>query len=312
MVDKPFIFRHTDDEEVFSIQLNKRNVHGFTFVTRALSQIYSLLISETLATKRDLFYEQKDLYGVQRNLDQSIPKICRLLHADRISNNVLAAGRGVLMGDLKLKDNDSVLDCSLAPVLINHVSKNAFLNCEARFVLVVEKDAIFQKLVQEGFFPLFSPAVLVTARGYPDLATRQLLKLLSNLYHIPIYGLMDSDPHGIEIALTYKYGSRKRQYDIGDCSLPNFQWVGLSRTEISRYPVPDDKFLYINEQEDKKILTLCRRVANVKEWILLRELKCLMNSGTKLELEAVSGISRGFLLHTVLCEKLSTFVNKEK
>lgn len=38
-----------------------------------------------------------------------------------------------------------------------------------------------------------------------------------------------------------------------------------------RYPVPDDKFLYINEQEDKKILTLCRRVANVKEWILLRE-----------------------------------------
>lgn len=66
------------------------------------------------------------------------------------------------MGDLKLKDNDSVLDCSLAPVLINHVSKNAFLNCEARFVLVVEKDAIFQKLVQEGFFPLFSPAVLVT------------------------------------------------------------------------------------------------------------------------------------------------------
>lgn len=64
MVDKPFIFRHTDDEEVFSIQLNKRNVHGFTFVTRALSQIYSLLISETLATKRlaSLTANSRDLF----------------------------------------------------------------------------------------------------------------------------------------------------------------------------------------------------------------------------------------------------------
>lgn len=44
----------------------------------------------------------------------------------------------------------------------------------ARFVLVIEKDAIFQRLVGDRLHERL-PLVLVTAKGNPDLATRAFL-----------------------------------------------------------------------------------------------------------------------------------------
>lgn len=44
----------------------------------------------------------------------------------------------------------------------------------ARYILVVEKDCIFQRLVQDKLHERL-PMVLVTAKGMPDLATRAFL-----------------------------------------------------------------------------------------------------------------------------------------
>ena len=48
-------------------------------------------------------------------------------------------------------------------------------NC--RFVVIVEKDAVFQRLVEDGFAEHLS-AILVTAKGMPDMATRAFLHCL--------------------------------------------------------------------------------------------------------------------------------------
>jgi meiotic recombination protein SPO11 len=42
---------------------------------------------------------------------------------------------------------------------------------EARYILVVEKDAVFQRLSEDRFF-MTVPSILITAKGFPDLATR--------------------------------------------------------------------------------------------------------------------------------------------
>jgi DNA topoisomerase VI subunit A len=44
----------------------------------------------------------------------------------------------------------------------------------ARYILVVEKDAVFQRLVEDRLHERL-PLVLVTAKGNPDLATRAFL-----------------------------------------------------------------------------------------------------------------------------------------
>lgn len=45
-------------------------------------------------------------------------------------------------------------------------------------MIVIEKDAIFQRLVDDGFAELVG-AILVTAKGMPDMATRAFLHNLA-------------------------------------------------------------------------------------------------------------------------------------
>jgi hypothetical protein len=50
----------------------------------------------------------------------------------------------------------------------------SFRPAGARFILVVEKDAIFQRLVEDRLFEAL-PCVLITGRGMPDIASRWAL-----------------------------------------------------------------------------------------------------------------------------------------
>ncbi|KHN77993.1 Meiotic recombination protein spo-11 [Toxocara canis] len=219
----------------------------------------------------------------------------------------LSTGRGLLMGSLIVEVNGRRLDCSSAPVIISDLIHCAKYISWARFILVVEKDATFQKLTQEGFLSQFSPALLVTGKGYPDISTRKFLKHITSIYKVPLFGLMDCDPHGIEIAMTYKYGGRLKSAEVGDLSLPNFIWIGLSRSEVCRYPLPREQFLPLQKTEFKKTAKLCERAAALHDWTLLCELNCLRESRTKLELEAISGIAPGFMCNELLAEKLAEF-----
>lgn len=49
--------------------------------------------------------------------------------------------------------------------------------------------------------------LLSQGKGYPDLATRQLVKMIWDKLKIPIFILVDADPHGFDIMCTYRFGS---------------------------------------------------------------------------------------------------------
>jgi hypothetical protein len=44
-------------------------------------------------------------------------------------------------------------------------------------------------------------------QGFPDVATRLLVRLLWKSLGVPVLILMDADPHGIEIMCVYRFGS---------------------------------------------------------------------------------------------------------
>lgn len=44
-------------------------------------------------------------------------------------------------------------------------------------------------------------------KGFPDLNTRLLVRLLTNTLKIPVFMIADADPHGMEIMCVYRYGS---------------------------------------------------------------------------------------------------------
>ena len=63
-----------------------------------------------------------------------------------------------------------------------------------QFVLVLEKFAIYQRLVEERFCAT-RDCLLVTGRGQPDRATRALLARLDQ-WNVPCFLLVDGDPCG--------------------------------------------------------------------------------------------------------------------
>ncbi|KAG0052059.1 endodeoxyribonuclease [Gryganskiella cystojenkinii] len=123
-----------------------------------------------------------------------------------------------------------------------------------KFVLVIEKEATMQHLISIGFCDILGPCILLTSKGYPDQVARLLLGrlaemikagvwvlsdmspsrsppeppggVLSKSLSIPILALVDCDPNGIEIYLTYRCGSIQSAYDNANLALPSIQCLG--------------------------------------------------------------------------------------
>uniref|UniRef100_A0A0K0CUI6 DNA topoisomerase (ATP-hydrolyzing) n=1 Tax=Angiostrongylus cantonensis TaxID=6313 RepID=A0A0K0CUI6_ANGCA len=226
MVLNDQMFRNDDDAEK-QIVIRPRQGKRLAYIMQCLAQIYRLIYNDQQSTKRDLFYEQKKLYKNQANLDRTITSICDLLNEARVALNIVSSSKGILFGALAFMTSEGkLIDCRSQPVLISESLENFRLISSTQFIIVVEKDAIFQKLIDEGYFEYFPRSLLVTGKGYPDLCTRKVLQWIVDQLAVPIYGLFDSDPHGIEIMLTYKYGSSSDCVEGRHCHVKQIQWLG--------------------------------------------------------------------------------------
>ena len=96
----------------------------------------------------------------------------------------------------------------------------------ATWVLVVEKEATAATLASSPLFPRLG-CVMVCGRGYPCVATRRFLHALHGaLPQLPVGALVDCDPHGVQILLTYAFGG-SGGHSADAAPLPNIQWLGL-------------------------------------------------------------------------------------
>ena len=108
-------------------------------------------------------------------------------------------------------------------------------------VLVVEKEGPFRTLLEAGYSrpprsnQHYQPChvVIITGKGYPDVATRVLLKRITTTDpRVRILGLMDCDPHGLDILLTYKFGSTSMAFDSENMAVPAIEWIGVFASDF--------------------------------------------------------------------------------
>uniref|UniRef100_A0A183C1A5 DNA topoisomerase (ATP-hydrolyzing) n=1 Tax=Globodera pallida TaxID=36090 RepID=A0A183C1A5_GLOPA len=267
---------------------------------RVLAQVYELLVRNRRATKRDLYYEHKKLYGTQINFNRALTALCKQLSASRSELHVISCSRGFAIGNLRLfdgMDDDSVVDFRASPVaIVESLCHFSLVHSEAQFLLVVEKDAIFQRLIDEQFLHKFPRGILLTGRGYPDFCTRQFLHWLSvQLPALPMLALVDADPYGVEIFLTYKYGSSRSIVEAGAFHLPRLRWLGFLPSEAQKLPIPSNQCLQLSEKDRKRIERIAQRTnghGEEERSLFNYELSVMLNSSQKLELEALCSISR--------------------
>ncbi|XP_040132478.1 meiotic recombination protein SPO11 isoform X6 [Ictidomys tridecemlineatus] len=216
-----------------------KSVKKFALILKILSMIYKLVQSNTYATKRDIYYTDSQLFGTQTVVDDIINDISCMLRVPRRSLHILSTSKGLIAGNLRYIEEDGTkvhCPCGTTAVAVpSNIQGIRNLITDAKFLLIVEKDATFQRLLDDDFCNKMSPCIMVTGKGVPDLNTRLLVKKLWDSFHIPVFTLVDADPHGIEIMCIYKYGSRSMSFEAHNLTVPAMRWLGLLPSDIKRW-----------------------------------------------------------------------------
>lgn len=178
-----------------------------------LAEIYKLLHTRSICNQRELYYKNVTVMESYEKFSGSLTIACNLLNCAPWELGIVSTSRSLVAGPLRISNSDGdVIDFSDAMnegvPLPNDFHCYHILETTARFVLLVEKETVFKRLIRDDIFSRIGyDFLLVTGRGQGDLAVRKCLNRLSGECDVPIFGLFDADPYGIEILLTYKCGS---------------------------------------------------------------------------------------------------------
>ncbi len=296
------------------------------------SIIYEALLNNEYPTIRDLYYRGKhtivyrdhrgrlreeNTWDEQRESDAVIRDLEVFLGVLREEMLILSKEKGKVVGYMKIRSGDDVVDLSRmghgayaiepTPDLIE------FLDVDAEYVLVVEKDAVFQQLHRIGFWKTHK-VILVTSAGQPDRATRRFIRRLNEELKLPVYILTDADPYGWYIYSVFKIGSITLSYESERLATPNAKFLGVSMTDIFGDRKKGKK-PYLTESERRNFIIKAKKadIKRAKELLNYRwfqtprwieEINIFLSKKAKLEIEALASKGLRFLAFHYIPEKL--------
>ena len=289
-------------------QISKSKLHKVVMV---LEVMLGLIASSSRTTKRDIFYQHFVDFSSQRELDIMVGVIVAMVQVPRLLLGVVATSKGLVVGDLSYINNEDVLvDCNLAvggDSVPQDVMEMRNIGTSAKFVLVVEKDAVFQRMLEEGVMSGHLPSlIMVTGKGVPDLATRQLVYMLATKLMLPVMIMTDCDPYGVDICMMYKYGSLAMAWAAEPLAVPTAVWLGLLPSDITRLSIMPSSMKPHSAQDCKKMVDLNNRQYVREDVRLSGELEILWEMGRKAEIQqVVEERERGFLTQHFLPRKIA-------
>ncbi|XP_013207553.1 meiotic recombination protein SPO11 isoform X3 [Microtus ochrogaster] len=281
-----------------------KSVKKFALILKILSMIYKLVQSNTYATKRDIYYTDSQLFGNQAAVDNIIDDISCMLKVPRRSLHVLSTSKGLIAGNLRYMEEDGTRVQCTCSATATAVPSNIQGIRNAKFLLIVEKDATFQRLLDDNFCSRMSPCIMVTGKGIPDLNTRLLVKKLWDTFHLPVFTLVDADPHGIEIMCIYKYGSMSMSFEAHSLTVPAIRWLGLLPSDIKRLNIPKGSLIPLTKHDHMKLDSILRRPYISCQPFWRKEMEMMADSKMKAEIQALTFLSSDYLSRVYLPNKL--------
>lgn len=250
------------------------------------------------------------LFGKQAIVDRYVDDIAFTFNVPRSALNVAAAAKGLLVGKINFCRRDgSSADCGADKdgVLIPDLKHILSVNMKAvKCIIVIEKEASFRSLAGSSCWErLSADCVLITGKGYPDLATRAMLRLLStptphNGFSSPVvFGLADYDPDGIAILDVYKYGSAAMRHENLELRVEKLSRLGLnSRHVITCQDVAhaDQALLTLSARDRNKACKMLERCSEDGEddgFNTRRELQIMLILNIKAELQLLDAVPGG-------------------
>ncbi|CAN7090569.1 unnamed protein product [Brassica rapa subsp. narinosa] len=305
LTDVSYIFLSTSFTK--SSLTNAKTAKAFVRVWKVMEMCFQILLQEKRVTQRELFYkllcDSPDLFSSQIEVNRSVQDVVALLRCSRFSLGIMASTRGLVAGRLSLQEpGKEPVDCSACgssgfPISGDlNLLDNTIMTSDARYIILVEKHAIFHRLVEDRVFNHI-PCVFITAKGYPDIATRFFLHRMSITFpHLPILALVDWNPAGLAILCTfkfgsigmgleaYRYGTKTQTFAshyiptlmmvFGSSVACNVKWIGLRGDDLNLIPEESLVPLKAKDSQIAKSL-LSSKILQVKhiyiDWMKLSE-----------------------------------------
>ena len=289
--------------------------HAKTFMQTLLvaSATKDLVTQGHHTSLRDLYYMLKrtlpnsneNTFDTQSESDPIIVDLEVALDVLRENLNLNADIRGRVVGNVTVQDRGDTVDWSKLGsggwAIPSNVEEITINKAKAKYILVIEKNAAFERLHEDKFWK-DNDCILVTTQGQAARGTRRLIQRLSEQFKLPVYIFTDADSYGWYIYSVIKYGSISLAHVSDRLSTPNAHFLGLTLTDIEEFDL--NKFTIKAEDVD---IRRAQEMLNYKwfqtpEW--QKELKLMIKRKHKAELEALSGKGLQFITKKYLPKKI--------
>jgi DNA topoisomerase-6 subunit A len=274
----------------------------------------SLLDEKIHASIRDMYYNLKrtlpdsneNTFDEQSESDPIIVDLEVAIDVLREQLHLTTDRKGIVAGNVIIEDRGDRIDWSKLgsggwsiPSTVDEVS---FKKVDAEFVLVVEKNAGFERLHEDKFWQKHK-CILIGTGGQPSRGTRLLIQRLNDEFKLPVYVFCDADAYGAYIYSVIKTGSISLAHVSDRIATPSARFIGLTISDIYEY--------------DLKKATIKAKDVDIKrakemlqyEWFKKnprwqKELNLMIEKGIKAEIEALSHKGLKFMSETYLPDKL--------
>ncbi len=214
--------------------------------------------------------------------------------------------KGIVAGNVVIEDRGDSIDWSKLGSggwsIPSTVDEIKLKKVDAKFVLVCEKNAGFERLHEDKFWQK-QKCILVGTGGQPSRGARLLIQRLNSEYDLPVYVFCDNDAYGFYIYSVIKSGSISLAHVSDRISTPEAKFIGLTTSDIYDYNLKKCT-IKLKEVDIKRAKELLEYEWFKKNPKWQKEINLMLEKGVKAEIEALSHRGLKFMSEEYLPDKI--------
>ena len=272
--------------------------------TTSLRGMYYMLKHTIEGAKENTFDDQNESDTIIEDVEVMLGSLREELH-------LYAQKKGDLVGNITVNDSGFDIDCSrmgsggygIPSIVEPEVIKLDRKKCDAKFVLHVEKDTVWQRFNEDRFWEKHN-CILTHGGGQPTRGIRRLLHRLHNELKLPIYCVLDNDPWGYYIYSVIKQGSINLAFESQRMAVPEAKFLGLRSIDYDRCELSDDVILAMNDNDRKRARQIAKYPWFEKKRPWQSEIQRMLKNDFKLEVESLISKDISYVTEVYVPERL--------
>src|SRR5512135_1855015 len=218
--------------------------------TTSIRDLYYITKHTIGDTKQNTFEEQDESDPIIEDIEVALDALREELH-------LFASRKGTMVGPITIRDSGDTIDLrrmgsggwGVPSIVEENVIQ--FGRHEARYVLLIEKDAVWSRFNEDKFWKR-EKCIIVQGGGQPPRGVRRMVQRLHAELRLPVYVLVDNDPWGFYIYSVMKQGSINLAYESLRMAVPDARFVGLSSFDKEKYALPTNVAIRMDDTDNNR------------------------------------------------------------